>query len=119
MTLDQLESILSDTDLTVRRWDGDRTSRLYLKHNGRDLGYLVDGDDGTTGTCCGLSRRRGYVAGLIRDAERAADIPRVAGPESAADFSRIEPGSAAEQTAIEELAEHDPNLWGRAMNSDF
>ena len=63
MTIDQLATVLSAAGYTTRESRG----RLYVRKDG-DYGYLVDGDDGSTGTCSGISRRQGTIASLIRDA---------------------------------------------------
>lgn len=55
---------LERAGLKVKVWDGHET-RYYVKDGSRDLGYLVDGDDGSTGTCKYV-KRAGYIAGLLR-----------------------------------------------------
>ena len=64
MTIDQLSTILSAAGYSTREIRG----RLYVSKDRQDYGYLVDGDDGSTGTCSGISRRQGTIASLIRDA---------------------------------------------------
>ena len=64
MSLSTLTDILSAAGYSTKESRG----RLYVRKDGQDYGYLVDGDDGSTGTCSGISRRQGTIASLIRDA---------------------------------------------------
>ncbi len=42
--------------------------RVYVKMDGKDIGYLVESDfAGQNGSCNGITRRKGFVAGLLRD----------------------------------------------------
>lgn len=50
---------------TVKEWRG---ARLYLTYDGRDAGYLVNGDSGYTGTCRNVKVRQGTVAEALRRA---------------------------------------------------
>lgn len=60
---------LEDAGYTVKTWEG-RETRYYLVDSyGQDAGYLVDGDDGSTGTCRKVSRRAGYIKGILRGAK--------------------------------------------------
>jgi hypothetical protein len=54
---------LEAAGLNAKPWKG----RVYVTDGGgRELGYLERGDDGTEGTCKRITRRRGYVAGILR-----------------------------------------------------
>ena len=64
MTIDQLDTILSAAGYSTKI----KGSRLYVSKDRQDYGYLVDGDNGSTGTCSGITRRQGTIASLIRDA---------------------------------------------------
>lgn len=64
--IDRLEA----EGIKVRHWDRGGNVRYYLKQGGRDLGYLVPGDDGSSGTCKGITKRQGYIADLVRSALR-------------------------------------------------
>ena len=48
----------------TRPWQG---RRLYIKLRGRDLGYITEDDDGSTGTCRHVARS-GHIASIIRRA---------------------------------------------------
>ena len=46
-----------------------RGGRVYLRIGGADVGYIEESDlGGSTGTCGHVTRRAGYVAGLLRNA---------------------------------------------------
>ncbi|MCK9494173.1 MAG: hypothetical protein M0R75_01575 [Dehalococcoidia bacterium] len=47
--------------------DGDQL--LVRNSYGERLGYLVDGDNGRTGTCRGIHKRQGSVAAVLRKAQ--------------------------------------------------
>jgi hypothetical protein len=64
--IDRLEA----EGIKVRHWERGGRVRYYLKQGSRDLGYLVPEDDGSSGTCKGIMKRQGYIAGLIRSALR-------------------------------------------------
>lgn len=64
--IDRLEA----EGIKVRHWERGGHVRYYLKQGSRDLGYLVPGDDGSSGTCKGITKRQGYIAGLVRSALR-------------------------------------------------
>lgn len=71
MTTTKLETIATHLEakgLTTNLWTRGPEPRLYVKDGGRDLGWLGTHDDGTTGTCRGLTRRAGFIAGLVREA---------------------------------------------------
>lgn len=65
MSIFEAETIaaLTAAGFTCREWRG---QRLYLKHGTRDAGYLVEGDDGSTGTCSNVTVRAGSVAQVLR-----------------------------------------------------
>lgn len=68
-TTEAIINALETEGCSVKRWTGrNGTERLYIRHGGRDLGYISEGDDGTTGTCRGITRRAGWVASIIRNA---------------------------------------------------
>ena len=64
MSLSRLAEILSAAGYSTRESRG----KLYVSKDRQDYGYLVDGDNGSTGTCSGITRRQGTIASLIRDA---------------------------------------------------
>ena len=65
MKIDMMKAKLEAEGLSVRIWDG-RELRLYIKQGDRELGYITEDDDGTTGTCKHVTRRQGYIAGILR-----------------------------------------------------
>lgn len=60
--LDRLEA----EGVKIRHWEKGSQVRYYLTQNGRDLGFLVPEDDGSTGTCKGITKRRGFIASILR-----------------------------------------------------
>ena len=42
------------------------SGRVYVKYDGKDAGYLLPSDDGTTGTCGNVTRRAGALAEALR-----------------------------------------------------
>ena len=44
------------------------SGRVYVKYDGKDAGYLVPSDDGSTGTCSNVTRRAGALAEALRKA---------------------------------------------------
>ena len=69
MSLKHLADILTSAGYSCE----EKRGRLYVRKDRQDYGYLVDGDDGSTGTCSGITRRQGTIATLLRDAPRTAD----------------------------------------------
>lgn len=62
-------SILTANGYVCREWQG---KRLYLKRDGQEVGFLTVSDlTGGTGTCRGITRRAGFVSGLLRDVKAA------------------------------------------------
>jgi hypothetical protein len=45
-----------------------RGDRAYVAKGGDKYGYVVAGDDGSTGTCSGITRRAGTIAEILRNA---------------------------------------------------
>lgn len=64
MNLDRITDVLAEAGYSLQT----KGSRLYVRKDGQDYGYLVAGDDGSTGTCAGIHRRQGTIASLLRDA---------------------------------------------------
>ena len=64
MTEEQLQRVQA-AGFTVRKWAG-RETRYYLKYDGREAGYLLDSDDGSTGSCRHVTVRAGSVAKALR-----------------------------------------------------
>lgn len=57
---------LEDEGYAIKEWQG---RRWYLTDDsGREAGYLVADDDGTTGACRCVTRRAGHVARILREA---------------------------------------------------
>lgn len=56
---------LNAAGLTTKVWEG-RETRVYIKDGSRELGYVTEADDGGTGTCKNVTRRAGYIAGILR-----------------------------------------------------
>ncbi len=67
MTLDEIRSKLDQAGVEYSVW---KEKRIYIKStpNGKrgDYGYLVAGDDGSSGTCQGISKRKGEIAAILR-----------------------------------------------------
>lgn len=63
---EEVISRLEAEGIKIRYWEKGGHVRYYLKQNGRDLGYLTPDDDGSTGSCKGITKRRGYIADLVR-----------------------------------------------------
>lgn len=48
----------------AKDWQG---KRVYVRDTkGQDMGYLVPGDDGSTGTCKNITRRAGSIKSALR-----------------------------------------------------
>lgn len=63
-TLDSAASALTAAGYTCKPWKGER---LYLRIDGKDVGYITESDvDGSTGTCSNVTRRAGSVAAILR-----------------------------------------------------
>ncbi len=62
MTNEQIEA-LEDAGFTVKEWRGER---WYLKRDGRDFGYLVKGDNGSTGQQEHIHKRAGEISAILR-----------------------------------------------------
>lgn len=45
-----------------------RGDRAYVAKGGDKYGYVVAGDDGSTDTCSGITRRAGTIAEILRNA---------------------------------------------------
>lgn len=65
MTAQEISRKLEAAGLMTKIWAGSEI-RIYVRDRGKDIGYLLESDDGSTGTCKHLTRRAGYVAGLLR-----------------------------------------------------
>lgn len=65
MEISEIVSKLENAGLTTKVWEG-RETRVYVKDRGRDLGYVTESDDGSTGTCKHLTRRAGHIAQILR-----------------------------------------------------
>mgnify|MGYP003559488214 FL=1 len=57
-----LAALLAD-GYTCKRWQ----DRLYVSKDGREFGYLLPSDDGSTGTCKHIAKA-GMFAAIIRKA---------------------------------------------------
>lgn len=69
MTTEQRDALEAD-GYSISPWDGrSGGTRYYLTDSyGKDVGYLVDSDDGGTGTCRNVTRRAGHIASILRAA---------------------------------------------------
>lgn len=67
MTINEITVKLDAAKVTYSVW---KDARVYIKstpNGGRgDYGYLVEGDDGSTGTCSHISKRKGEIAEILR-----------------------------------------------------
>lgn len=66
MTTTEQIAKLEAAGYTCKEWSGRNETRLYVEQSGRKLGYLVEGDNGTTGTCSHITTRQGSVAEALR-----------------------------------------------------
>jgi hypothetical protein len=66
MTIREMQTVLEAAGAEVRLVG----TRLYVRSTpcggAGEYGYLVDGDDGSTGSCEGVTRRRGEIAAILR-----------------------------------------------------
>lgn len=60
----QIEKLNASENL--RGTEGRVAGRVLVHYQGTYIGYLTEDDDGTTGTCRGITRRRGTVASALR-----------------------------------------------------
>lgn len=79
VNIDSVVNVLNENGFFARPWTPSRggKSRVYVKMNGQDIGYLSEDDfSGASGTCKAITRRSGFIAGLLRDlAARPALTP--------------------------------------------
>lgn len=70
MSISKIISTLEAAGYSVTKWDKGHTTRVYVNstpNGGKgQYGYLVSGDDGTTGTCQGITKRKGEIAATLR-----------------------------------------------------
>jgi len=67
MDLQQIRSKLDLAGVTYRVWKDVRVYVTSTPNGGRgDYGYLAAGDDGSTGTCQGISKRKGEISAILR-----------------------------------------------------
>lgn len=67
MNISQIVEKLESAGCKVQEWKG---KRVYVKStpnggNG-DYGYLESGDDGSTGSCQSITKRKGEIAAILR-----------------------------------------------------
>ena len=75
MTIREKIEALKAAGYEAKAWGGTgtgREERIYVRQGGRDLGYLVTDDDGSTGTCRGV-KRSGDIARILRESSATAD----------------------------------------------
>lgn len=69
MTIEQISEKLSKADIKHTVNGSGSNARVVVTHifgTRKNYGYLVAGDDGSTGTCQGITTRQGTVKAALR-----------------------------------------------------
>lgn len=67
MNINEISAKLEAAGCEVKIWNDERVYVRSTPNGGRsDYGYLVDGDDGGTGSCRLIVRRKGEIAAILR-----------------------------------------------------
>ena len=65
----QIIAALEAKGYSVKEWSKGGITRYYITdRNGRQMGYLIPGDDGSTGSCQGITARAGEIKAILRAA---------------------------------------------------